>query len=88
MACRGRSVTGIPFLLLSQHMRRMSQIGGQLSPSSHVSLMQVDQAHATGPQKHKPGQPKGASLSVLQQAKDTLVDPSRIGVRMPGDPPR
>lgn len=48
-------------------------------------------AHASAPQKqayHKPGQPRGASLTALALAPDTLREPAKIGVRMPGDPPR
>ena len=38
--------------------------------------------------RNKLGQPKDASLTALARAPDTLQEPSKIGVRMPGDPPR
>ena len=38
--------------------------------------------------RSKPGQPKDASLTALARAPGTLQEPSKIGVRMPGDPPR
>ena len=53
--------------------------------------MPVPASQDVGPRKqalHKAGQPKGKSLAALALAADTLVEPGRIGVRMPGDPPR
>ena len=43
---------------------------------------------AQKPAHSKPGQPKAASLTALARAPGTLQEPSKIGVRMPGDPPR
>ena len=43
---------------------------------------------AQKPARSKPGQPRDASLTALARAPGTLQEPSKIGVRMPGDPPR
>ena len=52
----------------------------------------VSQERALGaaqkPARSKPGQPRDASLTALARAPGTLQEPSKIGVRMPGDPPR
>ena len=54
--------------------------------------MPVSQERAPGaaqkPARSKPGQPRDASLTALARAPGTLQEPSKIGVRMPGDPPR